>query len=410
MAVRQHALTILAPVRAAARQGLEQRLDAVEGAVHDALATVGSLHFARFVVIEGSRGAKEPGSRLAFESNHDGERAEHVADLARALAPFEDLLAASWEGFVKGDFAGFAETHALPATTFYLGHPGLSAKQIQNDRDVRLRLGSLLDEEDANDQVTGSTSIQLRTRLLAGLASAGLILGPVDRGLPAQPWTRLYFYLGVIPAVFVLALFFVPAALVVEWHERRTEPKRDLVTEEDPRLERINAREDASSQNGLTHYVWLRPGPFRKTTLSLVLWFLEQARSCIAYEGELGGIASIHFARWVLLDDETVLFFSNYDGSWEAYLGDFVDKAHFYLTAVWTNTKWFPDTNGLIFGGAAKESTFKQWTRTCQVENQIWYSAYKDLTVLDVLRNALVRDGATGEMTEEQAQVWLARL
>src|SRR5690606_32285748 len=124
---------------------------------------------------------------------------------------------------------------------------------------------------------------------------------------------------------------------------------------------------------------------FRKTTMRLVLWFLEHARKKVAYEGRLGGISSIHFARWVFLDDDTVLFFSNYDGSWEAYLGDFVDKAHHYLSAVWSNTRWFPPTRALVFGGAAQEATFKQWTRTFQVENQIWYSAYPHLTVADVL-------------------------
>jgi hypothetical protein len=148
----------------------------------------------------------------------------------------------------------------------------------------------------------------------------------------------------------------------------------------------------------------------RKAMLAIILWVVERARHTIAYEGMLGGITSIHFARWVDLGDGTLLFFSNYDGSWEAYLGDFVDKAHIYLTAVWSNTRWFPTAHGIFFGGASKEATFKQWTRTCQVENQIWYSAYKDLTVLDVHRNAAIREGASGEMNEKQAQAWLARL
>jgi hypothetical protein len=215
----------------------------------------------------------------------------------------------------------------------------------------------------------------------------------------------------VVPVVALLAAVVLPLALLIERRERRTEPARELVSEDDPRLDRINAREDAVQQNGLTHHVPLRPGRFRKFTLGAVLWFLEQARRTIAYEGVLGGIPSIHFARWVMLDDDTVLFFSNYDGSWEAYLGDFVDKAHLYLSAVWSNTRWFPDAHALIFAGASRESTFKQWTRTCQLENAIWYSAYPDLTVQDVLRNEQVRRGATREpMTEAEAARWLESL
>ncbi|NVL73268.1 hypothetical protein HWN77_27295, partial [Escherichia coli] len=66
----------------------------------------------------------------------------------------------------------------------------------------------------------------------------------------------------------------VPIALLVEWKERRTEAPRELVAEDDPRLDPINRREDAVTQNGLTHHVALRPGRFRKLTFRLVLWFL----------------------------------------------------------------------------------------------------------------------------------------
>lgn len=406
MADRQQALTVVAPVRAAVRAGLASRLDAAESDVQDALVAVTSLHFARFVLLDGANG---PASRLAFESNHDGELAPHLDELASALAPFEELLFGSWEGYRAGDLAGFVAKNALPASTFYLGHPGLSVTQIRSDRDLRLELERLLDEEvDARDLI-GESAVAVRERLLGRLGTTAFAIGPVDRGLPPQPISTIQFY-GVVLVVALLALALVPIALLVEWKERRTEAPRELVAEDDPRLDPINRREDAVTQNGLTHHVALRPGRFRKLTFRLVLWFLENARRKIAYEGTLGGISSIHFARWVLLDDDTVLFFSNYDGSWEAYLGDFVDKAHLYLTAVWSNTKWFPATNALVFGGAAKENAFKRWTRTFQVENRIWYSAYKSLTVFDVLRNALVREGATGDMNEEEARTWLSRL
>lgn len=421
MTALQQALTVVAPVRESVRAGLSARLDQSESAVQDALVGVKTLHFARFVLIDGPAG---PGSRLAFESNHDGERGPHIEQLAEALAPFEDLLFGAWEGYRKGDLAGFVEKHALSASTFYLGHPGLTVSQILNDRDVRQRLETLLDEELVATDPTGDTASAVRRRLLGrlgdcatfGSASRGshtatpLVTGPIDRGFPPQPVSTIIFYAIVVAVVVPAALLLWPLVLWTEWRERQGEASRELVAEDDPRLDPINRREDAITQNGLTHHVPLRPGRFRRMALGIVLWFLEQARTKIAYEGTLGGISSIHFARWVVLDDDTVLFFSNYDGSWEAYLGDFVDKAHYYLSAVWANTKWFPATNLLVLGGAAKELEFKRWTRTFQVENRIWYSAYKNLTVGDVLRNALVREGASGEMTEKQAAAWLARL
>jgi hypothetical protein len=407
--VTQHALTVVAPVRAGVRESLAARLDDAESAVQKALVGVDSLHFARFVLLDGSDG---PASKLAFESNHDGERSTHVAALARALAPFEDLLFGAWEGYRKGELASFVEANALPASTFYLGHPGLTVRQIINDRDVRTTLETLLDDEHRMHSLVGESAVAIRERLVARVAETKLITGEVDRDLPVQPFAKLWFYALVIFVVFPAAIVFMLLALLIERRERESEAPRELVAEDDPRLDPINRREDAIAQNGLTHYVPLRPGSYRQTALRIVLWFLERARKNIAYTGTLGGISSIHFARWVLLADGTVLFFSNYDGSWEAYLGDFVDKAHFYLTAVWTNTKWFPVTHGLIFAGASKEATFKQWTRTFQVENRIWYSAYKDLTVSDVIRNAEVREGASTKvrMNEHEARDWLARL
>jgi hypothetical protein len=404
--VRQHALTVVAPVREEVRKTLAARLDAAESDVQDALVSVKSLHFARFVLIDG------PGEgmvRLAFESNHDGELGPHLASLALALAPFEDIVFGGWEGYRAGDLAGFVEKHALPASTYYLGHPGLSVEQIHNDDKVRLFLEQWLDA-DAGSTGAAESAVALRNRLVAALAKTDLLTGPVDRGLPVQPLSTLLFWLQVVFVVAPLAVVFVPAALVVEARERREEPPRQLIDEDDTRLDPINRREDAITQNGLTHHVSLRKGWLRKATLKSVLWFLENARQKIAYTGTLGGISSIHFARWVLLDDDTVLFFSNYDGSWEAYLGEFVDKAHLYLTAVWSNTTWFPDTNALIFKGAARELEFKRWTRTCQVENRIWYSAYKTLTVGDVLQNEKVREGASGPMNEEEARAWLSLL
>ena len=168
-------------------------------------------------------------------------------------------------------------------------------------------------------------------------------------------------------------------------------------------------REDRQSQNGLTVVVpvkpWLfgksvggKPGLFRLTALRLALSAVEQAHRRLYYKGTLGGIPSIHFARWALLDDGTLLFLSDYDGSWDNYLSDFIDKSHWFLTAIWTNTRWFPDTHALLLKGATAELRFKQWARTFQVPNQIWYSAYKELSVRNVLDNANVRTLAGGPL------------
>lgn len=409
MAVRQQALTIVGEIRDDALAGLPATFDRV---AHDVLnvleAQVPTLHFGRFVIVAGAPGDDQTGvkrpARLIFESNFDGELAPHLAELQKALAPFEDEIFGAWKDYRKSELATFATSHALPATTFYLGHPGLSVRQIKGDRALRLRLEELLDARKTN----GERPSQVRRELLDAVG-AGFTLGHVDRGLPNERVALARFVTGTVVPAFSAVLPLLAVSRYFENQEQATE-KPALIDEDADILRRINAKEDAAAQNGLTHYVAMRPGLFRKRFSSLVMWFLENARKDVAYQGQLGGIQSIHFARWVHLPDDSLLFFSNYDGSWESYLGDFVDKAHIWLSAVWSNTRWFPKTSWLVMEGAAKESSFKQWTRTCQVENQIWFSAYRDLTVGDVLRNAKLREGAVGEMTDEEAQAWLDQL
>lgn len=417
-AIQQHAFTIVEDLRhdLGPIDAVIESMKAIRDDVSRALATVNTLHFGRFVLLPDEPGG-EP-TRLAFESNHDGPMEEHLAQIANALLPFEDQLFL-WRGFRKGQFVRFATQHALPASAFYLGHPGLSVGQILADDEVRDRLAELLDQMDVAGELTGMTGCQIRDALLDRLATDDICrtLGVVDRELPVQPFAKWKFYLtafGAGVAALTVGLPGVLGFLAVEARQRAIDATPgnapQLITEGDPRLNPIIDHEDRATQNGLTHFVPLRPGVVRKTAISLVLWFIEQTRQHIAYQGALGGITSIHFARWVILPDDRVLFFSNYDGSWEAYLGDFVDHAAIGLSAVWSNTKWFPKSYALVLKGAAQESNFKQWTRTFQVENQIWYSAYPHLTVQNILDNARIREGAVGPMTEEEARAWLARL
>jgi len=44
-----------------------------------------------------------------------------------------------------------------------------------------------------------------------------------------------------------------------------------------------------------------------------------------------------------------MVFQSNYDGSWESYLEDFITRAHAGQTAAWSNGVGFPKSKGLIW-------------------------------------------------------------
>src|SRR5262249_46983371 len=126
-------------------------------------------------------------------------------------------------------------------------------------------------------------------------------------------------------------------------------------------------------------------------------------------KGQLAGIPSIHFARWLIVDDRRLLFLSNYGGSWENYLNDFIDKAHGGLTAVWSNTGGFPRSKFLFGEGATQERMFKVYARNSQLETLVWYQAYPNLTTINIENNTRITEGLVNPNSEDE-QRWLARL
>ena len=83
---------------------------------------------------------------------------------------------------------------------------------------------------------------------------------------------------------------------------------------------------------------WSRPGVLRAVLLHAGLWGLGYLLRVMAIDGYLASMRTIHFAHWAIAGNGgRLIFFSNFDGSWESYLDDFIEKAHQGLTLAWTN-------------------------------------------------------------------------
>jgi hypothetical protein len=135
------------------------------------------------------------------------------------------------------------------------------------------------------------------------------------------------------------------------------------------------------------------------------------AKNHFAYVGQLGGIPTIHFAKWLLIDDDRrLLFFSNYDGSWESYLGDFIDQAAEGLNVAWSCTREYPKTKLLAYEGAKDEESFKGWGRDCQMPTQVFYSAYPDLSIQAINNNTWIRYRLHQAASEGGLETWFRRL
>ena len=154
----------------------------------------------------------------------------------------------------------------------------------------------------------------------------------------------------------------------------------------------------------------MKPGMMRLITLKGLMLFAKALIGFLFMNGKLMGIPTIHFARWVMIDNQKrMLFFSNFDGSWQQYLGDFIDKSGWGLTAIFSNTENFPTSRYLFWGGAYDEEHFLAWSRYYQIPTHVWYCAYPHLSIKNVTTNSIIRSELMRDLNEHQAQTFLNR-
>lgn len=160
-------------------------------------------------------------------------------------------------------------------------------------------------------------------------------------------------------------------------------------------------------QNHITAVTPLKPGLVRRLTLAFALWGIRQSLYWFR-PGFVVTMGTIHYAKWFRLPGtDQLIFQSNYDGSWESYLEDFITRAHQGQTAAWSNGVGFPRTRGLIGEGADDGDRFKRWVRRQQVPTNFWYSRFPELTT-ELIRNAaLIHDGLARAQTDTAARAWL---
>jgi Dyp-type peroxidase family len=177
-------------------------------------------------------------------------------------------------------------------------------------------------------------------------------------------------------------------------------------------LREIFARENhpGYAHNHMISLTERKPGWLRYFTARLVFFAIATLGPRLYRPGYLGEIGTIHFARWITVPKtRDLIFLSNYGGSWESYLEDFITLAHAGLTGVWSNTVGFPKTTNLIGDGATDGERFKRYARQSMLPTLFWYSAYPHLDTDMIRANADIRRGLSGAMTEDSAQLWLSR-
>jgi deferrochelatase/peroxidase EfeB len=233
------------------------------------------------------------------------------------------------------------------------------------------------------------------------------LLALVGKGLWSGLWAGFWWAIVTLGAELVFAVLAGGIAYLGLRHKEKT----DVPDDSDPSAQAVGdimAREDQCMQNHLAAVSPMKSGWLRRLTLRIALWGVGAFAAYHSRPGTLRNIATIHFAHWILLPGtDKLLFFSNYSGSWESYLEDFIVRGHDGLTGVWSNTQGFPRTSNLVTDGARDGDRFKRWARRQQHPTLFWYTAYPNLTTARIRINAAIRDGLVTASTEACAARWL---
>jgi hypothetical protein len=155
-------------------------------------------------------------------------------------------------------------------------------------------------------------------------------------------------------------------------------------------------REDVVGQNQLTLVTVIEEG--RAERVQAVMAAIDAYSKRLAPPGSLIGISTIHFVKWLVIDHgRRLLMISDYDGSWESYIDEFAEMILSGLDAIWSTSYGYPPD------GARDLPAFKRFLRSHQVASEVFFSAYPDATVLNIVNDRA--SARAGDLTVDPRRV-----
>ena len=393
---------------------------------HVPFGRFGQLHFARILILEdqtlgditvyGMPRIDYP-KYLAFLGDCDGPAEDLLEEIVKRAGDGFRRIFAHCDGFRSdSDLLAWMKARNLSPSANYVNWIGRTVQQVKEEEALRQCLEEFLKKN--SESLLGMQPQQVR-ETLKGFVAEEWRSGRI-RLTPATPtpvgWQirNLLHLLGMPVLLLIMSpllLLALPFFLIQLRRSERSDP------EVAPRVNADHAKtlaslEDHDVTNQFSAMGSLKPGTFRRITMIFVLAAINYTARHIFNRGRLARVTSIQFARWVFLDGKRrVIFTSNYDGSLEAYMDDFINKVAFGLNVVFSNGIGYPTTNWLVVSGAKDEQAFKNYLRRHQMPTQVWYNAMPGLTALDKWRNAQIREGLEKTtMTTAEIRDWLQLL
>ncbi|HTI47219.1 MAG TPA: hypothetical protein VMB76_11720 [Casimicrobiaceae bacterium] len=426
----QSTFMVLAPIDRQRERELRDLLQSMNGAPGQAnpvnellpFEVFDTLHFARLLIVDDQTlldarafGLPRPSYPLylAFLGDVDGD----AEDFLKALAARTDgglrRIFGCCEGFTADtDLLRWMREHSRSASAQYVNWRGRTVRRVREEAALREALERYLDSEGSN--LATLSPQQVHAQLRRYVAEQGPRLTP-EAPTPFRWWLANLAHLvgmGLVILVFGLALLVVsPVAVWLLRRREKLDPEMCFRVEQS-HSDALALIEDHAVMNQFSALGAAKPGWFRATILGFVLIIIDYVARHWYTRGRLARVRSIHFARWVWIDPgRRMAFMSNYDGSLESYMDDFINKVGFGLNVVFSNAIGYPTTNWLIADGCKDERKFKEYLRRHQLPTQVWFSAYPKLSAVDLERNGRIREGFERAMlSEARAREWVGLL
>jgi hypothetical protein len=367
--VKQRKLTVIVNVKDGCAHDLKNTLSAAgDDVIGNNLIRFNqspSTHFARFVVLD-----RGPKCRLLFSTCYSGDFAQYIQELVSSVGRGLEKIFSSCQEYTPGiwlDIAKareFVRRHDVGYQVFVTAFPGTSPAEILKNQRIRQNLDTLLD---------GPSS----RAVIESLFPNGLSIPvPKTSGAGTGPSKLTNF----LDSLFV---------------RKRTADSNVIVKTSTDLIE----VEDRVVQNQMT--VISPNGPVLSRLVLRGVFLLTQTRMHLA--SSISTLPTIHFAQWSILDGgDNLLFESNYDGTWENYIDDFVDYAFLGLDAIWGQSPVYPP------GGSRNIEAFKSVIRNEQYPAQVFYSAYPDCSVQNINDDIALNQALATLVSDERFRRFLS--
>ncbi|MCI0735268.1 MAG: hypothetical protein L0Y50_03175 [Beijerinckiaceae bacterium] len=398
-----------------------------------------TVHFGRFLILKDDTlddlepfGAQFPDAPiyLAFLVSCDGSADALLAGFANIAGDGLRQIFAFCEGFdPKCNLLQWMRAHLVRPRATYFNFIGRTVLQIHEEAALHEALRTHL-----SGLSVGAPPRQIRDALVSAVREKGVKLTePAPTPILWFLCHRLPYHLAAVLGVFLVlapvltlsfgaalkvygaALFVIAVALCVFIVRLRRHETRDpeiLTPVTSKHLQDLGSIEDYDPTNQYSILGSLRPGAFPLRTTAVLWWLLKVAPPILFPSGNLARIMTIHSAHFYFLDGGRRGYFAtNYDGSDEAYMDDFVNKVAFGLNFSFALWAPYPRTRFLLWDGANDEQKFKAQQTRHSLPTEVWHKAYPGLSLYDISRNTRIRQGfERKDMSDTEIRQWLSEI